>query len=506
MENVEFRIEAVEKTFFGVKALKGVSLTLQPGRVLGLIGENGAGKSTLMNILGGVHYPDGGRMFLDGKPYAPRDPREATAAGIGFIHQELNLFTNLSVCENVFIDAFPRRGPFVDRRRMASRTAELLAELDLEVAPNAIVETLSPGERQLVEIAKVLATNARIIIFDEPTTSLTARETARLFDAIRRLRERGAAIVYISHILADVVELADRIAVLRDGALVAEGPIAEFPVPRMISAMVGRDLHSAFPERGGRPSVEEALRVEGLSQAGIVRDVSVSLRKGEILGVFGLMGSGRTEFARMVFGLDSYQAGTVLVDSAPLPPGDPRIAIQRGLAFVTENRREEGLLMSVSISDNIGLVSLRDFAAKATGLIDFKRMRTAAAAAADELKIKADSYERRNAKSLSGGNQQKVVIAKWMLARPKVLIMDEPTRGIDVGAKYEVYSIMGDMASQGTGVLFISSEVEELMGVCDRILVMSRGEMVRTFERADFSQERIMKAAFRQEELEERAV
>jgi ABC-type sugar transport system ATPase subunit len=506
MDSTIFEFRKVEKTFFGIKALKGVTLSLRPGSVLGLIGENGAGKSTLMNVMGGVHRPERGEMVFDGKPYAPRDPREATAAGVGFIHQELNLFTNLSVCENVFIDSFPRIGPFVDKRAIASRTRELLAELDLSASPNAVVETLSPGERQLVEIAKVLATNARIIIFDEPTTSLTAKETTRLFEIIRKLRARGAAIVYISHILSDVLALADDIAVLRDGQLVAEGPIAEFPVPRMITAMVGRDFSSVFPERKSRPGKEEALRIEGLSQTGIVRNIDLSLRKGEIMGVFGLMGSGRTEMARMVFGLDEYEEGAILVDSAPLPPRDPRAAIERGLAFVTENRREEGLLMSVSISDNIGLVSLKDFARKATGILDFKRLKAAAAAAADELKIKAGSYERQNAKSLSGGNQQKVVIAKWLLADPKVLIMDEPTRGIDVGAKYEVYSIMGDLAAKGSGVLFISSEIEELMGVCDRIVVMSRGEVQRIFERSEFSQERIMKAAFRQMDEEEQAV
>jgi len=505
---IEFEMRNVHKTFFGVKALTGVSLVLKSGSVLGLIGQNGAGKSTLMNIMGGVHSPEQGEMFLAGKPFRPKRPRDAVEAGIGFIHQELNLFTNLSVDENIFIDGFPRlaRTPFIDRKRIREKTKELLDRLDLDVSPRAIVESLSPGERQLVEIAKVLATDASIIIFDEPTTSLTARETERLFSVITKLKERGAAVVYISHILGDVVNLADDIAVLRDGALVATGPVADFPVPKMITAMIGRDFHSIFPERHAKPGDKEAFRVENLSQPGIVGDISLAVRKGEILGVFGLMGSGRTELARMVFGLDEFESGSVFVDSAPLPKHDLASSISAGLGFVTENRREEGLLMPLSISENIGLVSLPDFCKGMLRLVDRKAMYGKSAIAADELKVKAGSYERQSAKSLSGGNQQKVVIAKWMMARPKVLIMDEPTRGIDVAAKFEVYTIMNELAAKGTGVLFISSEIEELMGIADRIIVMSRGELVGSFGREEFDQERIMKAAFRQEEEVEEAV
>ena len=495
-----FEFKEIEKTFFGIKALKGVSLTLKPANILGLIGQNGAGKSTLMNVMGGVIRPESGCMLLDGAPYEPREPRDAVAAGIGFIHQELNLFTNLSVEENIFIDNFPRSGlsPFFNRAAIRSKTTELLKELELDVLPRTIVETLSPGERQLVEIAKALASDARIIIFDEPTTSLTARETERLFALIQRLRTKGVSIVYISHILGDVVNLVDDIAVLRDGALVAQGPVEEFSIPKMITAMVGRDINSIFPNRTCAFSQECALRVERLSQKGIVKDISLTVHKGEVVGVFGLMGSGRTELARMIFGLDEYDAGAVYVGEVPLKKNDPTDAIQKGIGFVTENRREEGLLLPVSISENIGLVSLNKYASGPLGLVDHKAMYKAAGSAASELKVKAGSLEKQSVKSLSGGNQQKVVIAKWIMANPSVLIMDEPTRGIDVGTKFEVYTIINDLASKGTGVLFISSEIEELMGVADRIVVMSRGEIVHSFTREEFNQEDIMRAAFRQ--------
>ncbi len=496
-----FEFRNVGKAFFDVPVLKDVSLALHPGQVLGLVGENGAGKSTLMNVMGGVLRPDSGEMRLAGAPYAPADPAAARLAGIGFIHQELNLFTNLSVAENVFIEAFPRQArlPFLDRRRMAVQTKQLLADIGLDLPPGALVETLSPGERQLVEIAKVLAMKARIILFDEPTTSLTSKETGLLFEIIRRLEARGVAIVYISHLLQHVAGLADTLAVLRNGELVANGPIADFPIPKMIACMVGRDFKSIFPPRASTPSAEEVLGVKGLSQTGIVRGIDLTVHRGEVVGLFGLMGSGRTELARMIFGIDRYQAGEVRVAGQPLRPADPRASIAAGLAFVTENRRDEGLLMSASISENIGLVAMEDFARPFTGRIERRRLQEVTAAKAAELRIKASSYHEQSAKSLSGGNQQKVVIAKWLLARPQVLLVDEPTRGIDVGAKYEVYAILGELARQGSGVLFISSELDELLGVADRIVVMNRGEIVGTFERDGLTQEQVMRAAFRQE-------
>jgi len=497
-----FEFRGISKRFFGIHALKDVSLVLRPGVVLGLVGENGAGKSTLMNIAGGVIPPDEGTMFLQGQLYRPLDPNEASRAGIGFIHQELNLFTNLSIAENIFLESFPRmRGlPFIDRRTLADTTRQLLASLNMDFSPSTKLEALAPGERQLVEIAKALSYESRIIIFDEPTTSLTAKERERLFSLIQRLRGEGKAIVYISHILGDVRALADEVAVLRDGELVANAPVADLRIDRMITLMIGRDFDNIFPAKTSRPGQKTILKVDALSQTGIARNISIEVHAGEVLGVFGLMGSGRTETARMIFGLDEYETGTITVGDSVLPARDPVAAIRGGMAFVTENRREEGLLMNVSISDNLGLVSLAEFSRRFGGIVDRKRLREAVGRIGAELRIKSGSYERLNAKSLSGGNQQKVVIGKWLMTRPRVLIMDEPTRGIDVGAKFEVYTIMNELASQGTGILFISSEVEELMGICDRIVVFSRGEIIRDFPRHEFSQERIMRSAFRQED------
>jgi ribose transport system ATP-binding protein len=492
--------EHISKYFFGITALENVSLQLQKSHILGLIGENGAGKSTLMNILGGVLHPDKGNMKLVGRPYAPHSPRDATNHGVAFIHQELNLFTNLTIVENIFIDDFPKLGatPFIHKKQIAEQTKALLNSINLNLSPNIRVESLAPGERQLVEIAKALHGDPQIIIFDEPTTSLTAKETRRLFDIIEQLKASGKSIIYISHILGDVQKVADDIAILRDGKLVGTGTVEEFDINRMIAMMVGRDLEHIYPNKMSDPSDEEILKVDGISQTGIVKDISFTLHKGEILGIFGLMGSGRTELARIIFGIDEYERGNVVLKNSLLPPRDPRESIRHGVAFVTEDRRNEGLLMHVSIADNMALVSLPEFVRTFARLVNTSGLLDAVKKTIQQLKIKTAS-EKLPAKSLSGGNQQKTVIGKWLMSKPLVLIMDEPTRGIDVGSKYEIYVTMGKLAAQGTGVLFISSEIEELMGICDRILVMSRGELIRGFERHEFEQEEILRSAFRQD-------
>ena len=499
MNDIILEFEGITKRFFGITALEDVTLQLRKGHLLGLIGENGAGKSTLMNVLGGVLSHDEGHMRLDGQPYAPRTPRMATERGVAFIHQELNLFTNLTIAENIFIDNFPGLGgtPLIDKRQIVETTAALLESINLNLSPNTLVESLAPGEKQLVEIAKALRGEPQIIIFDEPTTSLTAKETERLFAIIEQLKAAGKSIIYISHILGDVQKLAEDVAVLRDGKVVGAGTAQELDINRMISLMVGRDLDKMYPERHPNIQPEEVLKVEALSQSGIVKDIAFSLFKGEVLGIFGLMGSGRTELARMIFGIDDYEAGRVFVNGSVLPPQNPRECIRKGMAFVTEDRREEGLLMHVSIADNIGLVALPAFLRSFARFVKSSDLLIAVKKIIQSLRIKTAS-EKLPAKSLSGGNQQKVVIGKWLMANPSVLIMDEPTRGIDVGSKYEIYVTMGQLAAQGTGVLVISSEIEELMGVCDRILVMSRGEMLSEFIQEEFSQENILRSAFRQ--------
>jgi ribose transport system ATP-binding protein len=442
---------------------------------------------------------DAGRMTLDGADYRPRGPREAEARGIAFIHQELNLFRNLTVAENLFIADFPKRIaglPFIDRARVRARTRELLAAVDLDVPPNTPVSRLSQGERQLVEIAKALGGKARIIIFDEPTTSLTTRETERLFDIIDRLRRQGIAIIYISHILGDVLRLCDDILVLRDGHLVGESPRAGMTAERMISLMVGRTIDQIYPprDRAGPPGAP-VLEVSGLNQRGMVKDIGFTLRAGEVLGLSGLMGAGRSELARILFGMDPHETGEVRVGGVAVPRLSPAACMARGMAFLTEDRRAEGLMMEASIADNVALASLPAFGRTWARFIDRTRLGDEVARVSDSVRINARDLRRTLVKNLSGGNQQKAVIGKWLLSNPRVFILDEPTRGIDVGAKYEVYKIVNQLAAEGTGILFISSEIEELTGMCDRILVMAHGEIRAEFARAAFDREAILLAA-----------
>ena len=496
----------VSRSFFGVPVLKRVSLSLPRGRVLGLVGENGAGKSTLMNIVGGVLPPDSGRVLFDGLPYAPAGSREAARAGVSFIHQELNLFPNLTVAENLHLPTFPLRRvgplplPLVDRPRMRAAAATLLAQVYLNCSPDTPVEALSPGERQLVEVAKAVGADAKLILFDEPTTSLTARESERLFDIIARLRAHGVSMIYISHRLEDVRRLCDQVAVLRDGQVVGAGPAAEFGVERMIALMVGRDIQQLYPQRAARAAGAAAaglpaLEVSGLSRAGVLHDISMTLRRGEIVGMSGLMGAGRTELVRTLFGLDPFDRGTIQLNGVPLDPS-PRRCVRRGMALLTEDRRLEGLLMDASVSDNVALAALPLLARTPLRWVDAGLLRRRTAEAAESVRLAGVATARQAARTLSGGNQQKVVLAKWLLREPTVFVLDEPTRGIDVGAKQEVYRIIAALAERGAAVLMVSSEIEELIGMCDRILVMSRGRLRGEFARHEFDRERIMARAF----------
>jgi ribose transport system ATP-binding protein len=487
----------IEKSFSGVRVLKDVSFTLSAGRTLGLVGENGAGKSTLMNLVGGNHQPDAGQMSWQGRPYAPRNATDARKAGIAFIHQELNLFPNLSIAENIFLNEFPsRRGlPWIDRRSLHSKTADLLAQVGLSLPPDTLVARLSAGEQQLVEIAKALSFDARLILFDEPTTSLSARETERLFALTRHLHGRGIAMIYISHSLGDVLQLSNEIVVLRDGEVAAAGPKAQFSAERMISLMVGRSLSQLYPTRLGQPAAEPALEVQSLSQPNIVHEISFTLHRGEILGIFGLMGAGRSELARILFGLDPCERGRILLHGQPLGAALVRERIQQGLAFLTEDRRAEGLCMEASIADNIALVSLRQHTRAPLKLIDTARWRKSISMIRQAVRLDPRSRDSQPVKTLSGGNQQKVVLAKWLLAGPRVLILDEPTRGIDVGARFEIYQLIQELADQGAAVLLISSEIEELVGLCDRLLVMSQGQIKTILHRPEFDREQILRSA-----------
>jgi ABC-type sugar transport system ATPase subunit len=499
MTEWEVEFDRISKSFFGTPALSEVTFSIEKRKTLGLIGENGAGKSTLMNILGGVFSQDQGTIRLYGKKYNPSCPADATQADIAFIHQELNLFPNLSVADNLFIDGFPQIGksPFIDKSTLHKRAAELLSSVDLNISAGTPIEMLSPGERQLVEIAGALGRDARVLIFDEPTTSLTTTERKRLFDIIKRLQEQGRTIVYISHTLEDVLELSDAIAVLRDGCLVSTGPCRRYSVDRMISEMVGRRIEQMYPARSTIPGSVAVLKVDGITQPGIARNISFKLHENEVLGIFGLMGSGRSELARIIFGLDSCRTGRISIREQDMSSSSPVASILNGMAFVTENRHQEGLLMEASVSENLDLPSLRKFTRLGPARI-LNRSRTLQFSnqIAKTLRIKSGPIHKQKIKSLSGGNQQKVVIGKWLLTGPSVLILDEPTRGIDIGAKYEVYGTINKLAEKGVGILYISSELEELTGMCDRILVMSNGEIRAEFACTDFDQEKILQAAF----------
>jgi ribose transport system ATP-binding protein len=502
----------ISKSFASTRVLRDVSFEVPPGKTLGIVGENGAGKSTLMNILGGNLLPDSGEMLWQGDRYAPRSPKDAARRGIAFIHQELNLFPNLSIAENVFLTSFPVAvGAVLRRREIRQRAAALLERVGLALSPDTLVEHLAAGERQLVEIAKALNLEARLIILDEPTSSLSARETRILFELMDGLRREGRSLIFISHTLGDVLRMCDHIVVLRDGQLVGSGLRESFSADSMISLMVGREppsrgqpkdsghspsaFEGLYPARKGSPRERIVFEARKLSQPGIVKEITFALREGEVLGVFGLMGAGRSELARILFGLDPCQEGTVTLEGLPLDQANVRERIRGGLAFVTENRRDEGLCGEAPIRDNILLASLGQFAKAPLGLLDPVAISQTVGGIRSAVRLNPSARDDQPARTLSGGNQQKVVLAKWLIRKPRVLMLDEPTRGIDVGAKFEIYQLIHQLADEGAGVLVVSSELEELIGICDRILVMQRGEIRGEFRRGAYDREEILKAA-----------
>ncbi len=497
-QNEALSLQNISKAFFGVYALTDVNISIGKGEVVGLIGENGAGKSTMMNIIGGVLQPNDGSMTINGEAYDPKSPADAKQNGIAFIHQELNLFNNLSILDNMYISSYQTipGTPFLNKKKMFSEVKKTLESVNLDISPDTIVEKLCMGERQLVEIAKALSANPDIIIFDEPTTSLTVIETQKLFSIIKKLRENGKSIIYISHILEDVLNLADKIVVLRDGKVTDCAEKSAYTVERMISSMVGRKIEQLYPSQLPVPQDQTLLEVKNLSQAGIIKDINFTVNRGEIVGIYGLMGSGRSEMANIIFGLEPFEAGEILFKGEQLKEQDPILRIEKGMAFVTENRREEGLLMDFSIYNNVNLVSLKKNA-KLMNIIDNKKVAEQVEESRKALRIKCDNV-RQPVKSLSGGNQQKVVIGKWLISKPELLIVDEPTRGIDVGAKSEIYHIINNLVKEGIGALIISSEMEELMGICNRIIVMKKGEITGCLNHEEFSQESIVSLAFAQ--------
>lgn len=498
---VRLSIEGLEKSFFGVKVLHEVSFEAHGGRVLGIVGENGSGKSTTMNLIAGVLPRDGGAVLLDGKVFIPRSRRESDAAGIAFIQQELNIFPNLSVAENLFLVRPPRSFPalpLISRRQMHNRAKELLQRVDLTVSPSTLAGRLSAGERQLLEIARGLASDARVFILDEPTSSLTGREAARLFDIVRRLQQRDVAILYISHNLEDVLQLCSDVVVMRDGRVTMRATTAGLTPNDLVPAMVGRTIDALFPTREVPTQVKAPLlEVAGLGEPGVLEGINLKLAPGEIVGIAGLMGSGRSELARMLFGLDGHSQGVIRVDDRVLPPGDIKARMDAGVAFLTEDRRHEGLMPDASVADNMALAALPMFAASG-GRVKSDQLLNAIRALAQRLNLKSGDVRTAPIRTLSGGNQQKVILGRWLLRQPKLFILDEPTRGVDVGAKEEIYRLLAEMAQAGMAILMISSELEELVGLCDRIHVMRRGELTTQFERRAFDRETILRAAFGQ--------
>jgi rhamnose transport system ATP-binding protein len=485
-------LRGLTKSYGGVHALSDVSFAIEPASVHALVGENGAGKSTLVKILTGVVHPDEGEVLVGGEPQRIGDPQTAHRLGIVAMYQEPTVFPDLAVAENVFAGRHPR-GHFraVDWAQMRSSVAHLLDELGVDFGPETPVRGLGVADRQLLEIAKALSTSARLLIMDEPTAALSPKEVERLFATVGRLRERGVAIVFISHRLEEVSAIADTVTVLRDGRHVATRPATQLPHGEIVRLMVGRSLDALFPKEQAELG-DVVLRAQDLNRRGVFSDVSFELRRGEILGLAGFVGSGRTEIARAIFGIDRLDGGELTIEGRPFRPRSPRVALRRGLAYLPEDRLQQGLVQPMSVAHNATLAVLPQLTPG--GVLRPRRERALAKRFMEELRIKATSPD-QVVRSLSGGNQQKVVLSKWLAAEPRILILDEPTHGVDVGTKADVHRTISHLAAQGLTILLISSELLEILGMCDRVLVMREGRIVAELDRSEATEERIIQAA-----------
>ena len=483
------RLRGVSKEFPGVLAVDGVDLEILPGEVHALAGENGAGKSTLMKILSQVERPNAGEVEISGEPVEFRGPGHAQRLGVAMVYQEFALAPHLSVAENLFLGREPTSVGFINRRAEKEKAAELLGRVGLDVDPGRLVSSLTVAEQQRVEIAKALAIEAKIVIMDEPTATLAEKETEELFEVIRDLSSRGISILYISHHLDEIFRIADRVTVMRDGKVVETKPTSELDEEELVNLMVGRQVGNLYP----KPEVEVGevlLRAGGITREGVLRNCSFEVRSSEILGFAGLVGAGRTELARAVFGADPIDSGRVELDGRALQIGSPQAAIDAGIGYLTEDRKGAGLALQLGVDQNITLANVPTKA----GFLDLGAEQRTAEDRSEQLDIQTPTTKRK-VQLLSGGNQQKVVVAKWLEARARVLFFDEPSRGIDVGAKAEMFGLIGELAKEGRGIVLISSYLPELLNMCDRVVVLRGGEVVGGLNREEFSEERIVALA-----------
>ena len=489
------KLENVGKVFPGVVALNGIDLAIGRGETHIMLGENGAGKSTLIKLLAGIHQPDSGRILFDGKPYAPHSPHDAQVQGIRIVHQELNLLPHLSIAENLMLESLPRRFGLLDRTELNSRATELLAEVGLAMDPRTLVSELGVAQMQLVEIAKALGYDSQLLVLDEPTATLTPPEIGRLFAIIHKLKAKGVTIIYISHRLHEVFEIGDRVTVLRNGELVETRDLQGLEVPDLVRLMIGRDIADEY---GFDASIElgaVALDVRGVKRKPSSAPVSFSVRHGEILGVAGLVGSGRTEIMRAIFGADPKAGGEVYVEGRPTNIRDPRDAVRDGLGFLTEDRKTQGLLLDMPVDLNSTITDLHKISRN--GLLDRPAEKAAVSELVRQLRVKTASIE-TPVRNLSGGNQQKVVLAKWLFRGSSTLILDEPTRGVDVGARREMYQLLWMLAAEQKAIVMVSSDLPELIGMCHRIIVFSNDKLVGELPRSEFDQERILSLAYKE--------
>ncbi|WP_180846703.1 sugar ABC transporter ATP-binding protein [Klebsiella pneumoniae] len=484
--------EGISKFFPGVKALDNVSLRVRPGTVHALMGENGAGKSTLMKCLIGIYRPDKGSIRVKGEPVEFTDTMDALRSGISMIHQELNLVPHMTVAENIWRGREPMKYGFVDHGQLTRQTQALLDKLNIRLTADRLVGDLSIAAQQMVEIAKAVSWNADIVIMDEPTSALTEGEVAHLFTIIRDLRAQGKAIIYISHKMDEIFAITDEISVFRDGTWVGSKNTTEFTRQSLITQMVGRELTQLFPKFNNTIG-EEVLTVRNLTRQGVFHDVSFSVRRGEILGVAGLVGAGRSEVMESLFGMERFDSGEVLIDGAPVTIDSPSVAIEKGMALLTEDRKKSGLFLVLSVLENMSIVKMPEYIGK-SGFVQHVKMAEDCMEQIRRLNIKTPTMD-QIINNLSGGNQQKVLIARWLLAQPKILILDEPTRGIDVGAKAEIYHLISELANRGVAVIMVSSELPEILGMSDRVMVMHEGRITGILEKDEADQETILSLA-----------